>query len=90
LCRHPRQRFGTVDEDLERVSRARLRLSGGPAARGGIERREPTGTAQPPPVMRADSVADRRSQLAISAERETASQGSRSSHSGSPSSSTAL
>jgi len=68
----PRQRFGNVDEDLERISRARLRLSGGPAARGGIERREPVDPLKPPPMVRADGVADRRSQLTVSAVHERA------------------
>ena len=70
LRHHPRQRFGTVDQDLKRTSRPRLRLSRGPAARRSIKRPKPADPLQPPPMMRTCGLADRRSQPAVSAERE--------------------
>jgi hypothetical protein len=70
LPNHPRERFGTVDQDLQSTTRARPWLSPGPTPRGSIERREPADHLQPPPMVRADGSADHRSQPAISAEDE--------------------
>jgi hypothetical protein len=70
LRHHPGQRLGTVDQDLERTPRARPWLSPGPTTRGSLERRKPADPLQPPPVVGADGVADRRSQPAISPEDE--------------------
>jgi hypothetical protein len=78
LPNHPRERFGTVDQDLQSTTRARPWLSPGPTTRGSLERREPADPIQPPPVVGADGSADRRSQPAISAEDEILGHGNRS------------
>ncbi len=70
LRHHPGERFRAVDQNLERASPAWLRLSGGPAAGWSIERLEPADPLEPPPVVSANGVADRRSQPAVSAQNE--------------------
>jgi hypothetical protein len=76
LGHYPRQHFGAVDQDLERTSLARLRLSGGPTARGRVERSEPANSPEPAPVVGAGGAAGRRSQLAVRAECEFVGDGS--------------
>ena len=63
VLRDPRQRFGSVDEHLERAAAAGLRLAVGPARFAeGVERGVPPDSAQPPPVVRdydgLDCIAD--------------------------------
>ncbi len=60
--RHPRQRLGAVDENLERATRPGPGAPRGPSARGRVERPQPADSPETPPVMRlhapADDVAD--------------------------------
>jgi hypothetical protein len=70
LRHHPRQRLGTVDQDLERSSRARRRLTGGPATPRSINRPQPADPLEPTPVVRTDGAANRRPQPAVNTKRE--------------------
>jgi hypothetical protein len=72
---HPRQRLGTVDQNLERTSRARPRVTGGPATPRNVKSSQPADPLQPTPVVRPDGVTNRRSQVAVSTERKIGGHG---------------
>ena len=55
---HRRQRFGAVDQDVDRIAGARRRIRLGPAARRRRKRSLPPDPAEPSPVVRADLRAD--------------------------------
>jgi hypothetical protein len=75
LRHHPRQRFGTVDQNVERSSRTRLRITGGPATPRSINCSQPTNPLEPAAVVPTDSATNRRSEVAISAEHEIGGHG---------------
>jgi hypothetical protein len=77
---HPRQRFGTVDQDVERSSRARLRVTGGPSHPRSIKCSQPANPLEPAPVVPTDSAANRRSEVAVGTKREIGGHGSGWSH----------
>jgi hypothetical protein len=72
---HPGKRFGTVDQDIERSSRARRRVTGGPATPRSIKRYLPADPLEPAPMVGTDGTANRRSQMAVSTEHEIGGHG---------------
>jgi hypothetical protein len=77
---HPGQRFGTVDQDVERSSRARLRVAGSPVTPWSIKCYQPADPLEPAAVVRTDGAANGRSQVAVSTKREIGGHGRGSSH----------
>ena len=75
LRRHCRQRFGSVDQDLDRVALPRRRLSRRPANPIAIKRAFPTAATQSPPVVSADLIGNRAAQQALRREQRLLSAG---------------
>src|SRR5439155_20334545 len=64
----PRKRRRTVDQDLERVARARRRVAVGPSCFVSVERMFPSHPPQPAPVVSRDSAVDGLPDLAVEQE----------------------